>query len=225
MKTNRRKLVVYRSEGKLDYFEYHLNGVWKNQQECEAWLGKHPNYEYGSIQIIRSGPKARRLAWQEIQATKSMNMGEIMEYCENRKRLEKESKPAAPKDESEYLYKQENADEWMAVAKENGWNLNDSIKPLCEHLGLSPVVVAPVLQRYGYIQKKVPLPKTYKYSKEQVEVWWNEKIREGLTINQLADKVGVHFLQLGRVFTQYGFQPKKEKKEKVGRGRKKKNKD
>lgn len=221
MKTQRRKLVVYRTEGKLDYFEYYLNGIWKNEAKCEAWLKKHPGYEYGSMQIIRSTRKSRYRDWMNTRNMQPMSMGEIVDFCENKKKQERENRPVTEKDESEYLYKKENAEEWMALAKQNGWDLQDSLKPLCEHLGLAPVVVAPVLQRYGFIEKKKPAEKTYKYSKEQVEVWWNEKIREGLTIHQLSDKVGVHFLQLGRAFTQYGFQPKKEKKEKVGRGRKK----
>jgi len=114
------------------------------------------------------------------------------------------------------------AEEWLQVAKDNDWDLTVSIKPLCDHLGLAPVVVAPVLQRYGFIEKRKAVEKVYKYSKEQVQVWWNDKLRDGLTTPQQAEKVGIHFLQLGRLFTQYGFQPKKEKKEKKEkkRGRK-----
>lgn len=226
MKRQRRKLIVYRTMGNLDYFEYYYDGVWKNQKHCEAWLAKHPDYQPASIQVIRSSRKARNRDWQNYHRyEKPMTVAEIVEYCEMKKKSDRESKPATIKDEKDYTYNREAAEEWMALAKENGWDLNQSIKPLCEQLGLAPVVIAPVLQRYGFIEKKKPTEKVYKYNKEQVEVWWNDKIRDGLTIQQLADRVGVHFLQLGRAFTQYGFQPKKEKKEKGKRGRKRKNQE
>ena len=212
-----RKLVVYRTMGKLDYFEYHYDGVWKNKTQCEKWLAKHPNYQYGSYQVIRGSRNERYneyLRFREMD--KPMTITQILEFCKNRKETEREQAPKELKPETEYTYNRESADEWMKLAQDNDWDLSVSLKPLCEHLGLAPVVVAPVLIRYGLIEKKKKLTpeekaKTYKYSKEQVQVWWNDKVREGLTIQQLAERVGVHFLQLGKAFSQYDFTPKKVK--------------
>jgi hypothetical protein len=220
----RRKLIVYRSMGELDYFEYYYDGVLKNKKQVDAFLAKHPDYSYGSIQVIRKGPKARlREYYQEVRS-EPLTVTQILELCKANKQAERDDKPVVLKDESQYTYNKQMAEEWLQVAKDNDWDLTVSIKPLCDHLGLAPVVVAPVLQRYGFIEKRKKLTeeekeKTAKYSKAQVEVWWNDKLREGLTTPQQAEKAGIHFLQLGKLFTKYGFQPKKEKKEKK-RGRK-----
>lgn len=214
-----RKLVVYRTMGKLDYFEYWRDGVWKNEKQCKAWLDKHPNYEYGSIQVIRTSRAERLQEFYRNRRSEPQTLSEIVEGCKAMKQAERENKPVALKDEKDYTYNREAAEEWLALAKENNWDLNESIKPLCEKLGLAPVVIAPVLQRYGFIEKKAKAEKVYKYSKEQVQAWWDIKTQENLTIKQVAERVKVHFLQVGRAFTHYGYTPKKEKKEKVGRGR------
>ena len=52
------------------------------------------------------------------------------------------------------------------------------------------------------------------------QAWWDIKLREALTIKQLAERVNVHFLQVGKALTHHGFLEKKEKPEKKKRGRK-----
>jgi hypothetical protein len=209
--------------GELDYFEYYYDNILRNEKQVNAFLAKNPDYQCGSVQIIRKGPKAALSDFYDERYrvnSKPKTMSEIFEMCKAIKQAEKADRPVVAKDESKYLYNREAAEEWVKVAKENNWDLNESIKPLCEHLGLSLVVVAPVLQRYGFLEKRKPIEKVYKYSKEQVQVWWNDKLRDGLNVKQQAEKVGIHFLQLGRLFTQYEFQPKKEKKaKKTKRGR------
>ena len=207
----RRKVVVYRTDGKLDYFKYYYNGVWKNEKQCEAWLKKHPGYEPSSTQVIKSSRKARRMEFYRYRDTEPMTVSQIVEYCADKKKDEKESRPVVLKEEKEYLYNKEHAEEWVALAEKNGWDLNESIKPLCEHLGLAPVVIAPVLQRYKFIEKRKAVEKVYKISKQQAQGWWDIKTQEGLSIKQVGERVGVHFLQVGRAFTHYGFVPKKIK--------------
>lgn len=219
MATPRRKLAIYRNMGELAYFEYWYSGELKNKNQVDAFLEKNPDYQCGSVQIIKTGYKSRLREYGENIRSTPRTAGEILAYCEGKKQSDKSDKPVVLKEEKDYIYNKESAEEWVALAKENNWDLTESIKALCDHLNLAPVVVAPVLQRYGFIEKRKPVEKVYKYSKEQVEVWWNDKFREGLTTVQQAERIGIHFLQLGRLFTQYGFQPKKEKKEKKERKR------
>jgi hypothetical protein len=207
----RRKILVYRTMGKIDFFEYYYDNVLKNQEQVNAFMKAHPDYECGSVQIIRQGPKASLKEYYTEVRTTPLTVSQILEACKLNKQVERDSKPTELKPESEYTYNREMAEEWLQTAKDNDWDLTVSIKPLCDHLGLAPVVVAPVLQRYGFIEKRKPVEKTYKYSKEQVQVWWDTKLHGGLTIQQLAEKIGVHFLQVGKAFTQHGFTPKKEK--------------
>lgn len=218
----RRKLIIYRTMGKLDYFEYYYDNVLKNEKKVKTFLDKNPNYSYGSIQVIRSGPKARLRDYYTEVRSEPLTVSQILELCKASKQAERDDKPVVLKDESQYTYNKQMAEEWIQTAKDNDWDLTVSIKPLCDHLGLAPVVVAPVLQRYGFIEKRKAVEKVYKYSKEQVQVWWNDKLRDGLTTPQQAEKVGIHFLQLGKLFTQYGFQPKKQKPEKKEKKRRKK---